>query len=187
VIAEPLTCRRGNSVRPDDDLLRQVLVAFLAVCAPILTVLYWVSPDQKSWGLVFSAQIAVTVLFALGVAACSLTRIDVEPEGITTRDHFGRRRFIPVLHMAGVVSLELIRPNRVEPDPQLFLVGHDGYPLLRMHGRRWSTDAMRAVADAVPVPTDVGNEPHTLAELNRIRPRLLSWVERRLVCHALLD
>jgi len=146
--------------------------------APIFGVLYWLTVPAGTWLPVALSQAIVTVVLGLGVLSYSLTAMWADDSGLTTRNHFGRRRRFTVEEIGGAVRLELLRSGSLTLQPQLFLLDTEGRVLTRMHGLYWLAEAMDAVIDALGIPVAHHPEPVTLRDLGRSRPELLHWFER---------
>lgn len=167
------------ALRPHRDLLKQSTLALLAFFAPTFAVLYWLTIPSGQWMPVLLSQLGVTLVCGFGLVASYRAFVRVDGAGISERGFFGRHTTFPSASIGSVVLLELYLSGALDTLPQLFVTGHDGRLLLRMRGQFWSRDAMNTVADELGVPIVRVPEPLTLADLNRLRPELLYWFERR--------
>jgi hypothetical protein len=167
------------AVRPHPHLFKQWTIAILALFIPIFAVLYWLTIPVGGSLPVLIAQLVLTVLFGLGVAAYYLVTIWVSPLGITKRDYFGRMHTFSAAGIGSVIRLDLYRSNSLDLQPQLFVVDDEGGLLTRMHGICWAASAMDAVMDRLGAPIVRIPEPMTLRECNREYPRLVHRFERR--------
>lgn len=172
---------REHALRPHGHLFRQSTVAILAFFAPLFAVLYWLTIPHGVWMPVAIAQAVVILLFGLGAILMHRTGIWVDHSGVTERGFFGGLDSYPVGRIGSVVMLELYQNDALDTHPQLFVTGVDGRLLLRMRGQYYSRGAMETVVDQLGAPVVLVPEPMTLRELNRARPELLHWFERRLV------
>jgi hypothetical protein len=171
---------RAQVLRPHGHLLRQTTLSILAFFAPVFAVLYWLTVPIGEWVPVAVAQGIVMILALTGIIAFLRTRIWVDDTGITERGFFGRVAPFDRQQVATVVILELYQSGAIDTHPQLFVTGSDGQLLVRMRGQFYSRDTMETVADELGAPVVRVPEPMTLTELNRLRPELLYWFERRI-------
>ena len=153
----------------------------LALFSPIFAVLYWLTVPEGTWLPVAVAQLGVTVVFGLGVVGFHRTGIWVDHSGITERGFFGRVDSYPAAEVGSILLLELYLGDALDTNAHLFVVGVDGRRLVRMRGQYYSHAAMDTVIEQLGAPVVRVSEPMTLRELNRARPELLYWFERRLV------
>lgn len=166
-------------LRPHKHLLRETLTIFLAFCVPTFAVLYWLNIPRGSWIPVLVAQVFVTVLYALSMIAAYRVLIRLDETGITERGFFRPSITFPLASVGSVVLLDLYASGALDTTRQLFVTDRDGELLVRMRGQFWSPDDMDTIADEMDVPLVRVPEPMTLADLNRLRPELLYWFERR--------
>jgi hypothetical protein len=171
---------RAQVLRPHGHLLRQTTLSILAFFAPVFAVLYWLTIPLGEWGPVVVAQSIVMIGAAVGIIAFLRTCIWVDDTGITERGFFGRLSSFSREQVASVVVLELYQSGAIDTHPQLFVTGTDGRLLVRMRGQFYSRDNMDTVADELGAPVVRVPDPMTLTELNRLRPELLYWFERRI-------
>ncbi|TFB47306.1 hypothetical protein [Cryobacterium tagatosivorans] len=153
----------------------------LALFSPIFAVLYWLTVPEGTWLPVAVAQLGVTVVFGLGVVGFHRTGIWVDHSGITERGFFGRVDSYPAAEVGSILLLELYLGDALDTNAHLFVVGVDGRRLVRMRGQYYSHASMDTVIEQLGAPVVHVSEPMTLRELNRARPELLYWFERRLV------
>jgi hypothetical protein len=178
VIAESREQVPTVALRPHHDLYAQILVAILALVAPIFVVLYWLAIPADGWRGVLAAQLVLTALLGVVVASVYLMATSVDGERCTRRTLLGRLRVVPFEQVGRVIRLDLVRSGSLTVQPQLFLLDHEGALLLRMRGQCWSPEAMEGVIHRVGAPILRVTEPMTLLELNHRHPHLLSWFER---------
>jgi hypothetical protein len=170
---------RAQVLRPHGHLLRQTTLSIFAFFAPVFAVLYWLTIPLGEWQYVAHGQAVVMIGAAISVIGFLRTCIWVDETGITERGFFGRVTTFDRDQVASVVALELYQSGAIDTHPQLFVTGHDGQLLVRMRGQFYSQGAMDTVADELGVPVVRVPDPMTLTELNRLRPELLYWFERR--------
>ncbi|WEO77923.1 hypothetical protein BJQ94_02440 [Cryobacterium sp. SO2] len=167
-------------LRPHGHLLRQTTLSILAFFAPVFAVLYWLTIPLGEWVPVAIAQVVVMLAAGIGIVGFLRTCIWVDDTGISERGFLGQLSSFPSAQVASVVVLELYQSGAIDTHPQLFVTGEDGQLLVRMRGQFYSRGAMETVADELGVPVVRVPDPMTLTELNRLRPELLYWFERRL-------
>lgn len=153
----------------------------LALFSPIFAVLYWLTVPEDTWLPVVVGQVGVTAVFGLSVVAFHATGIWVDHSGITERGFFGRVDSFPAASVGSILMLDLYLGDALDTNAHLFVVGVDGRRLVRMRGQYYSHAAMDTVIEQLGAPVVRVTEPMTLRELNRARPELLYWFERRLV------
>ena len=172
---------REHVLRPRGHLLRHSAIAALALFAPIFSVLYWLTVPIGAWIPVTSAQVALILLCVLALIAYRRTGIWVDHSGITERGFFGRVDSFPAAEVGNILLLELYLGDALDTHAHLFVTGTDGRLLVRMRGQYYSRSSMDIVIEQLAAPVVRVEEPMTLRELNRARPELLYWFERRLV------
>ena len=170
---------RAQVLRPHGHLLRQTTLSILAFFAPVFAVLYWLTIPLGEWGNVAVAQAIVMIGAAAGIISFLRTCIWVDDSGISERGFFGRLTSFSREQVGSVVVLELYQSGAIDTHPQLFVTDADGQLLVRMRGQFYSRGAMDTVADELGAPVVRVPDPMTLTELNRLRPELLYWFERR--------
>jgi len=164
-------------------LLAQSVLSVLALIAPLSAVLYWLTIPTNTWQPVALADLIVILLSLLGTIAFYRTVIWVDTEGISERGFLGRVTEFATDEIGSVVLLDLYQSGAMDTHPQLFLTGTDGSLLIRMRGQYYSRGAMETVVEMLDAPVVRVPEPMTLRDLNRVRPELLYWFERRLTHH----
>lgn len=172
---------REHVLRPRGHVLRHSAIAALALCAPIFSVLYWLTVPIGAWIPVAAAQVVLTLLCALALIAYLRTGIWVDHSGITERGFFGRVDSFTTAKVGSILLLELYLGDALDTNTHLFVTGTDGRLLVRMRGQFYSRSSMDIVIEQLAAPVVRVDEPMTLRELNRARPELLYWFERRLV------
>jgi len=174
---------RAHALRPHGRLLAQSVLSVLALIAPLSAVLYWLTIPTNTWQPVALADLIVILLSLLGTIAFYRTVIWVDTEGISERGFLGRVTEFATDEIGSVVLLDLYQSGAMDTHPQLFLTGTDGSLLIRMRGQYYSRGAMETVVEMLDAPVVRVPEPMTLRDLNRVRPELLYWFERRLTHH----
>ena len=160
--------------------MRQTILSIVAFFAPVFAVLYWLTIPSGTWLPVLWGQLVVVLLVSIGFVGYFRTRIWVDETGISERGFLGRLNNFPVDQVESIVMLELYQTGALDTQPQLFVTGADGRLLVRMRGQFYSRGAMETVADELGAPVVRVPDPMTLTELNRLRPELLYWFERRI-------
>jgi hypothetical protein len=175
---------RARALRPHGHLIRQTTLSILAFFAPVFAVLYWLTIPLGQWHHVAVAQAVVMIAAALGIIGFLRTCIWVDETGITERGFFGKLDSFDRDQVASIVLLELYQSGAIDTHPQMFVTGSDGQLLVRMRGQFYSSGAMDIVIDELGAPVVRVPDPMTLTELNRLRPELLYWFERRVTGRA---
>ncbi len=166
-------------VRPRRSLLTTAFVSIVLAMIPVFGVLYWFAVLHGSWWLVFVVHLAITVacLATLGRQLTVFT-------AVTGTELIGRGIFSPLLRVPlSDIASAVIVPTYIgqSPDavPQLLVRDASGARLFRMRGSFWSTDDLRAVADALPVPPTLVQEPMGIREFYRTYPGSAYWFQNR--------
>ena len=175
---------RSQVLKPHGHLMRQTILSIVAFFAPVFAVLYWLTIPSGTWLPVLWGHLVVVLLVSIGFVGYFRTRIWVDETGISERGFLGRLNNFPVDQVESIVVLELYQTGALDTQPQLFVTGADGRLLVRMRGQFYSRGAMDTVMDELAVPIVHVPDPMTLAELNRLRPGLLYWFERRITGRA---
>ena len=168
-----------HALRPHGRLLLQTGLSVLAFVAPVSAVLFWLSIPSGNWQPVAIAQVVLLSICALAFLSYTRTIIRVDAEGISERGFMGMVTDFSTDEIGSVVLLDLYQSGALDTQPQLFVTGTDGRLLVRMRGQYYSRGAMDTVIDQLGVPVVRVPEPMTLQDLNRARPELLYWFERR--------
>ncbi len=174
-----MTLLSVHQLRPYAHLLRQYTIAIAACVVPLFALMYWMALPADVLTHVIIAQVLVVVMWAVSYVAYKRACILVTSSGLTERGFFGQMNVVPTSSIGSIIMLELYRSGSLDTHPQLFVIDPDGRPLLRMRGQFWSRKAMNIVVDALDVPVVRVPEPLSLRDLNRLRPELLYWFERR--------
>jgi len=174
---------RAHALRPHGRLLRQSGLSVLALVAPVSAVLYWLTIPTDSWQPVFVGQIVLVAICVLGAIAFFRTVIWVDTDGVSERGFLGRVTSYDKSEIGTIVLLDLYESGALDTHPQLFVTGLDGRLLLRMRGQFYSRGAMETIVEQLDAPIVRVAEPMTLQDLNRSRPELLYWFERRFTSH----
>lgn len=151
----------------------------LALFAPILAVMYWLTIPQGTWPVVLLAQTVLLALTGLVLAAAARRTLCVGETGLSRTGPFGRTVTYSVGLIDRVLLVEMYRLDETDTEPYLVVVDHDGHALLRMRSQIYSRDAMNTVIEELGAPVERIPQPVTLADLNRRRPHLLAWFEWR--------
>lgn len=176
-----LTLVSVHELHPHAHLMRQYSIATVACLMPLFVLLYWLTIPNGPWLAVLLLQGLLTAGWAFAYVASKRARIDVGPAGIVERGFFGCTRAVDTSAIGSVISLELYRSGSLDTHPQLFVIDAEGHLLLRMRGLFWSRGDMETVMDALGAPIVRVPEPLSLRDLNRLRPELLYWFERRFI------
>jgi hypothetical protein len=166
-------------LRTEPSVFRSIGLGILALCAPIFAVLYWIMIPTGLWLWVASAQFVTMLACAAVLIGAHCAYVRVGPSGFSVRGILGHVRTVGSSAVATVILVDLYRSDALDTQPQLFVVGHRGELLLRMRGQFWTQEALDVVADELGAPVVRVAEPLTLLDLNRWKPRLMPWFERR--------
>jgi hypothetical protein len=165
-------------VKPHGQLFSKGVLSLLALTTPVFAVIYWLTIPSGPWSIILALHVTVLIAGILAVAAYFNTAIKVGPDGVTTRDYFGRVRRVRSEDVGSIVLLDLYESNTLETAPLLLVCDQAGRPLLRMRGQFWSQRSMQQVIDAFDCPVTVPPESVSLSDLRRTSPELLYWFER---------
>lgn len=171
----------SHALRPHGRLIVQSGLSILALVAPISAVLFWLTIPTGAWQPVLVAQLVMVACCALAYLSYTRTVIRVDADGISERGFLGRVTNFSTEEIGSVVLLDLYQSGALDTHSQLFVTGADGRLLVRMRGQYYARGAMDTVVDQLDVPVVRVPEPMTLRDLNRARPELLYWFERRLI------
>jgi len=166
-------------LRPHKRIYRDSFLILLAFCAPAFTVLYWLTAPNGAWLPVLIAQVLVTVVYGLSMIASRRVMIHVDETTLSERGFFRPLTTFPRAVVGRVVLLDLYSHGSLDTNQQLFVTDADGKALVRMRGQFWNHDDLETLAGVLDVPVVRVSEPLSLADLNRLRPELLYWFERR--------
>jgi hypothetical protein len=184
--------RRGRNVTTETDdgvvvtvrvrqgLLAQGIAALLALSVPVLLVLYWLTIPTGAWVWVASVQALVFAAVVVGVFRYLRVQISVTPTRLLERRFFFGTNRVPLESISRVVMLEMHRTMASQSRLQMFVLGEDGRPLVRMRGEYWSRKGINRIASHLTMaPIEHIDHPVTLDELQTTRPEMLYWFERR--------
>ncbi|MFC5929264.1 hypothetical protein D6T64_03135 [Cryobacterium melibiosiphilum] len=171
-------------LRAEASVYRTIGLGVLALFAPIFAVLYWLMIPAGTWLWVASAQLVATLACLAALLGAYRAYVRVGASGLSERGILGHVSNVGVSDVASVILLDLYRSAALDTQPQLFVVGHSGELLMRMRGQFWTQEAMDTVVDELGAPVTRVPEPLTLLDLNRWKPGLLYWFERRHVPRA---
>lgn len=171
-------------LRAEASVYRNIGLGVLALFAPIFAVLYWLMIPAGTWLWVASAQLVTTLVCLAALLGAYRAYVRVDASGLSERGILGHVRGVSVSEVASVILVDLYGSDALDTQPQLFVVGHEGELLMRMRGQFWTREAMDTVADELGAPVVRVPEPLTLLDLNRWKPGLLYWFERRHVRRA---
>ena len=168
-----------NLLRTEPSQYRTIGLGVLALCAPIFAVLYWIMIPTGMWLWVASLQFVTMLACVAALLGAHRAYVRVGPSGLCERNILGRVTTTDASMVGSVILLDLYRGDTLDTQPQLFVVGHHGEALLRMRGQFWTQEDMDSVADELGAPIVRVAEPLTLLDLNRWKPGLVHWFERR--------
>jgi len=168
-----------HQVRPHAHILRQYTFALVASLVPLFALLYWLALSPVVWTHMLIGFVVTCLAWTLAYVGHNRAFIRVTDTAITERGFLGRTNVVPIDVVSSIIALELYRSGSLDTYPQLFVIDDEGNLLVRMRGQFWSRDDMEKIVDALDVPVVRVPEPLTLRDLNRLRPELLYWFERR--------
>ena len=166
-------------IRPKYSLLSNALAAIVLGTAPIFGVMYWFAWERGGVEFVVLGNILVLTLGLL-----LLWRQLSVYAAVTETELIGNGIFSPLLRVPlGAIRGVLLVPTYLgaapEPALQLLVVGEGDAPLFRMRGNFWHEHDLRALASALPVPTESVREPMSLQDFFRAYPGSAYWFENR--------
>lgn len=170
---------RVLTLRPRRTLGWSIGLPVVALVLPLLAAELWLLDPEGAWPIVAATALVVATLVAVAWVSYQRTSASLSVYGIVERGFFGGTSTVAARDVAGVLRIQVYRPNSLETTQELFVVSRAGRGIFRMRGRFWSTHTMDRVATALGVEEIVRSEPVTLAELRRTDPKLLYWFERR--------
>ena len=166
-------------VRPRRSLMTTAFFSIVLAMIPVFGVLYWFAVQHDSWWLVFIVHLAITVacLATLGRQLTVFT-------AVTGTELIGRGIFSPMLRvpLSEIASVDIVPTyigQSLDAVPQLLVRDASGARLFRLRGSFWNPHDLRAVADALPVPTTVVQEPMGIREFYRRYPGSAYWFQNR--------
>ena len=165
--------------RPRQRIVPRAIIAALALFVPLLLVLYWLSIPRQTWPFVLEIQCGFTalgVIFALGVSKISLT---ITAEGLSIRRLLGRQTHVAAADIGGLLLVELYQSGTIDCLPHLYVLDEAGEVLVRLNGHVWSRHTLESVIDEISVAVLRPPDPFTVAELGRLRPRLVGRLARQ--------
>ena len=170
---------RVFTLRPRRTLTRSIGLPVFALVLPLLAAELWLLDPRGSWPVVAWTGAVIAVLIAGAWVAYQRTQASLSQYGVVERGFFGGTYTVAARDIAGVLRVQLYRPNSLDTTHELFVVSRTGRGVFRMRGRFWSTATMDRVAGILGAEETVRPEPVTLAELRQTDPELLYWFERR--------
>lgn len=168
-----------HQLRPNAHILRQYTYALVACLVPLFVVLYWLHLPPAALAHLGIVMLLICLAWVFAYIGHKRAFIRVTPTAVTERGFFGGTSVFPLDRVGSIIILELYRSGSLDTHPQLFVIDAEGHPLVRMRGQFWSRDDMEQVVNALDVPVVRVPEPLSLRDLNRLRPELLYWFERR--------
>lgn len=171
-------------LRAEASVYRNIGLGVLALFAPVFAVLYWIMIPAGTWFWVASAQLVTTLACLAALLGAYRAYVRVDATGLSVRGILGHIHTVSASEVDSVILVDLYRSAALDTQPQLFVVGQSGELLMRMRGQFWTKEAMDTVADEFGAPVVRVAEPLTLHDLNRWKPGLLYWFERRRVTRA---
>lgn len=166
-------------LRPRRKLAARALIAALALLAPLLIVLYWLTIPRDTWMFVAAVQLGLTVLAVVAVFGVRRMCVTVTAAQVESRNLLGRVTAIDTSEISGVVLVNLYQSGTLDTLPHLYLLNAAGAVLLRLRGQVWPRSVLEALIDTLGVAVVRPPDPLTVAELGRLRPQLVLRCARR--------
>jgi hypothetical protein len=167
------------SVRPRRSLITTGFVSVVLAMIPLFGVLYWFSIEHDSWLVVFVVHLIVTVLAVLAVIRQLTVFSAVTETELIGRGIFSPMVRVPLDKIAAVHLIETYVGQAPESVTQLLVTDEEGRRLFRMRGNFYRDGDLKAIATALPVPTQTTAEPIGITEFFRTYPGSAYWFEHR--------
>jgi hypothetical protein len=167
------------SVRPRRSLITTGFVSVVLAMIPLFGVLYWFSIEHNSWLVVFVVHLIVTVLAVLAVIRQLTVFSAVTETELIGRGIFSPMVRVPLDKIAAVHLIETYVGQAPESVTQLLVTDDEGGRLFRMRGNFYREGDLKAIATALPVPTQTTAEPIGITEFFRTYPGSAYWFEHR--------
>lgn len=179
MVREGIELRELQILRPRRHLVSRGIVAALALLAPLLLVLYWLTVPSGTWIYIAGVQLGLTIFSVVGVLGARRMCVTATAACLESRDVLGRVSRISRSDIASVVLVDLYQSGTVDTLPHLYLLDSTGEVLLRLRGQIWPRSGLERMVDTLGVAVVRPPEPLTVAELGRLRPQLMHPCARR--------
>ena len=170
---------RVFTLRPRRTLTRSIGLPIAALALPVLAAELWLLDPSGTWPIVAWTGLVTAALITIAWLAYQRTQASVSEYGIVERGFFGGTYTVAARDIAGILRVEMYRPNSLDTTHELFVVSRNGRGVFRMRGRFWNSATMDQISEILGAEESVRTEPVTLAELRETDPNLLYWFERR--------
>lgn len=167
------------TVRPRRSLITTGVVSVALAMIPLFGVLYWFSIEHNSWLVVFVVHLIVTALFILAAVRQLTVFSAVTETELIGRGIFSPMVRVPLSKIAAVHLVETYVGQAPESVTQLLVTDEEGKRLFRMRGNYYRDGELKALAAALPVPTQTTAEPIGITEFFRTYPGSAYWFEHR--------
>lgn len=164
-------------VRPRRSLMSTAFVSVVLGMLPVFGVLYYFGIQRDSWRILLIVHV-VLVLMCVGTLIRQLTVYSaVSASELSGRGIFSPVERVPLESIASVTIIPTYVGQAPDPIQQLLVRDAEGHRLFRMRGNFWHAGDLKAIADALPVPTTVVKEPISLREFFDNYPGSAYWFE----------
>jgi hypothetical protein len=172
---------RETFVRPVRALGRTALLSGALSLVPVFVVLLWLSLGSTSWPFVVASELVVTAAFF--TVYIRFRRV----YSAVTATHFIKRRMllnrvvVELARVDRVVVTHVYRAGTSDALMQLLALDADGTRLFALNELFWSRRSIRAVSDALGIPTSTTSAAMSRAEYYRRFPTARTWYANRLL------
>ncbi|TFD61556.1 hypothetical protein E3T39_05790 [Cryobacterium suzukii] len=160
-------------LRPRRKLVARSIIAALSLLGPVLIVLYWLTIPRDTWIFVAAVQLGLTILGVMAGLGARKVCVTVTAGRLESRNLLGRVTTFGTAEIASVVLVDLYQSGLVDTLPHLYLLDSAGDVLLRLRGQVWPRSGLENIIDTLGVAVVRPPDPLTVAELGRLRPRLV--------------
>ncbi len=166
-------------VRPRRSLVSTAFISIALGMLPVFGVLYWFGIQHGSWRIVLAVHIAIVVAcFGILIRQLSVFSAVSETE-LSGRGIFSPVERVRLDRIDSVVMVPTYVGQAPEPVTQLLIRDSAGKRLFRMRGNFWHPGDLTAIADALPVTTQVVKDPISVQEFFQNYPGSAYWFENR--------
>lgn len=172
-------------IRPRRSLMTTATVSTILAMIPIFGALYWHTIPSGPWSAVLIAHAIVFAGSGIVQWRQSTVFAEVTDTHLQGRGIFSPMVRVPLDRIAEVLLIDTYTSHTQDLVTQMLVLDRDGRPLWRMRGNFWHAHELRALADALPVVPEVGDEPLSMAAFFREYPGSAYWFEDKPVIRVL--